>query len=120
MKQRNLVIPSLALFFLSFVITSAEAQDTWTQLSPSASPVGLFDYGLVNNSTNNTVILFGGADESNVRQNGTWSWNGTTWTQLSPSASPSARSEFGMAYDAGNQEVVIFGGRTSNFPNNQT
>jgi len=91
----------------------------WTQLSPTGGGPGAREItgGVVYDSTNNNLIVFGGAFNSMVG-NDVWvlshanGQGGTpAWTQLSPSGSlPAPRSSNSTTYDSRTNTLTIFGG----------
>jgi hypothetical protein len=85
---------------------------TWTQLSPAASPSPRGGHAMANDRAGN-VVLFGGTNGTNNSAD-TWVWNGTTWQQQSPVAAPPARSGHAMVFDPDLNEVVLFGGYNFN------
>jgi hypothetical protein len=84
----------------------------WTQLSPAAAPSERGGAGMAYDPTTETVVLFGGSDNSSGAVLGdTWTWDGVTWTQQFPPVSPPARSpRYSMVYDAATETVLMFGG----------
>lgn len=56
---------------------------------------------------NESVLLFGGGEESFLSD--MWSWDGTKWSQIARSGAP-VRSGLGGAYDPGRNRLVAFGG----------
>ena len=91
---------------------------TWTNLSPSPMPSERVDSGMVYDSTDGYVLLFGGASYltlPTIYYNDTWTYSGGKWTNVTnPDApAPSPRSEFALADDPAEHEVVLFGGRSA-------
>ncbi len=84
---------------------------TWTKLNTVGSPDGRFNIGLVYDSDQRKIVLFGGFS-ANDRIGDTWIYDiaANTWTAVTPQVSPPRRSDMGIAYDAGARKVVIFGG----------
>src|SRR5436305_5520500 len=68
----------------------ANAQDTWTQQFPAASPTASYGSGMAYDALHQQVVLFGGETGGNdaTGVNETWVWDGTAWTKLSPATSP--------------------------------
>jgi len=87
------------------------ASDTWTQKNPATKPPALLHSQMTYDSTKNKVVLFGGSDGTN-RRDETWVYDvkADTWTKMNPSTKPSGRSSHSMAYDSKNNVVVLFGG----------
>jgi N-acetylneuraminic acid mutarotase len=84
---------------------------TWTKLNTVGSPDGRFNIGMVYDSDNRKIVLFGGFS-ANDRIGDTWIYDiaANTWTAVTPQVSPPRRSDMGIAYNAGARKVVIFGG----------
>jgi hypothetical protein len=67
-------------------------------------------HAMVYDSSRRRIVLFGGADESQVCGD-TWEWNGKRWTLASPAgAGPGPRTFPAMTYDSLRKRVVLFGG----------
>ena len=73
-------------------------------------------HAMTYDSDRGRVILFGGADESQVRGD-TWEWGGRRWKLLS-SAGPGPRTFPAMAYDILRKRIVLFGGNRVLFGRN--
>ena len=88
------------------------ADATWIRRNPANSPAGRFEYGMVYDSQNHKVILFGGIGR-NAFLNDTWVYDyaANAWTNRSPAGSPAARREHAMTYDSQNGKAILFGGR---------
>jgi hypothetical protein len=83
----------------------------WTELFPSPSPQGRLGAGMVYDSRDGYVLLFGGYNESSATfLDDTWEYANGKWTEVLPTLAPSARWLFGMSYDTTLGEVVLFGG----------
>jgi hypothetical protein len=65
-------------------------------------------HAMVYEGVRGRVILFGGADDSQVCGD-TWEWNGRRWSRISV-AGPGPRTFPAMAYDSLRRRVVLFGG----------
>jgi cysteine-rich repeat protein len=90
---------------------------TWAQRSPAMNPGARRSHMMAWDGARNRVLLFGGANGSNVFDvlADTWSWDGTNWSKdvdgpTSTVASPTKRQEAAMAYDPIRKHVVLFGG----------
>ena len=86
---------------------------TWTELSPSPMPSQRVDSGMVYDSTDGYVLLFGGENDLSIPvayYNDTWAFSHGVWTNETNSHAPSPRSGFGLADDPSDHEVVLFGG----------
>jgi len=92
---------------------------TWSQLSPAASPSARKGHAMASDGTT-TVVLFGGDISSGECKNDTWTFNGTNWTKLAPATSPSARTQACLAYDSVNSLYVLFGGKNEYGFTNET
>jgi PKD repeat protein len=95
--------------------TRADPGLTWTELSPARMPPQRVDGGMVFDSTDGYVLLFGGyAYESSpaAYYNDTWTFSAGEWTNVTNplAAAPSPRSEIQLADDPTDHEVVLFGG----------
>ena len=100
---------------LSATRAPADPTLTWTELSPSRMPAQRVDSGMVFDSTDGYVLLFGGyayGSSPAVYYNDTWTFSGGTWTNVTNlhAPAPSPRSEFELADDPADHEVVLFGG----------
>ncbi|MCI4340403.1 MAG: PKD domain-containing protein, partial [Thermoplasmata archaeon] len=83
----------------------------WTNLTPglTLSPPGRYKGGLVYDSVDNEMLLFGGHSGAGYR-NDTWAFNGTAWHAVSSIAAPGPREDVAMADDADDHYVLLFGG----------
>lgn len=95
----------------------------WKQRTPPASPPAREHAAMAYDGNTKTVVLFGGTsdncgvlfDDTCVKLNDTWIWNGVarTWRQVLTPVSPPARSDASMAYDKVSRKVLLFGGSNS-------
>ncbi|MFA5772809.1 MAG: kelch repeat-containing protein [Thermoplasmata archaeon] len=96
---------------------------SWSKLSPSGTlPIARFDHTAVLNTTNDKMIVFGGAYFNGVGTkislNDVWVLSNASgvdgtpiWSQLTPAgSSPSARYHHSAVYDSANDILIIFGG----------
>ena len=83
----------------------------WTQISAGggSAPAGREGQGMVYDAQRDRVVMFGGADISNVL-NDTWTWDGSSWTNLNLSPAPSPREGHSMAYNSQTGSILVFGG----------
>ncbi len=81
----------------------------WIQIFPIDSPSPRFGASMVFDQNNQSLLLFGGSDYTQVF-NDTWSWNGINWIQLFPSEMPSPRALAAMTFDASIMRTLLFGG----------
>jgi uncharacterized repeat protein (TIGR01451 family) len=107
-------------------LASSAAAQNWTQLSPAGTlPAGRIQAAVAFDSTNDVLIMFGGAAGPNTQttapvQNDVWvlsyadGLGGTpTWTQLSPSGTPpSARAAASAVYDPNTNSLIVFAGNS--------
>lgn len=70
----------------------------------------LYGHSIVYDEANDRLVLFGGADENNVKQNTTFVFKDMEWNQLLTSASPSPRVYHHMVYDPVSKNILLFGG----------
>ena len=83
----------------------------WSEISPAARPSAR-SYGAMSyDPVSDTVILFGGLDNTSTRLNDTLSWDGSTWSTLSPTTVPTARD--GLVGATVDGAPYIFGGEDS-------
>jgi len=86
----------------------------WTQLSPLGGTVARWGHGMVRNTQNNRLIVFGGRSPTlSAFANDTQEWTGTAWQTIPTANAPSARHLYGFAFDSARGRAVLFGGRTS-------
>ncbi|HTW39828.1 MAG TPA: hypothetical protein VMF04_03100 [Thermoplasmata archaeon] len=83
---------------------------TWTNITPIHSPPASFWSSMTYDAATDSVILFGGNNQTSDYGNDTWSFSGGVWTQLFPHTLPPGRDGQQMVYDAASSEVVMFGG----------
>ena len=86
----------------------------WAQLSPAGGTIPRWGHGLVRNTQNNRLILFGGRSPTlTAFANDTQEWTGTAWQTVVTANAPSARHVYGFAFDSLRNRAVLFGGRTN-------
>ena len=97
----SLLHSKLPILFLVVSLSPANvlAVPNWTEQSPSTVPPARSDFGMSFNSTDNSVIIFGG-DNGSSGTNDTWVFNGTNWSRLSTTGTPAARDGISLVYDA--------------------
>ncbi|MDE1836387.1 MAG: PKD domain-containing protein [Euryarchaeota archaeon] len=119
----DLVGQQLVLFGGS-EFTGVTENDTWTFRAGqwtnrssvlSVNPPATYAPGMVTDSSDRTVLLFGGAWAKGPN-GGTWSWNGTGWTNLTGrlATAPSPRLWSSLADDPWDNGVMLFGGFNDN------
>jgi len=92
---------------------SLSGTPTWTQLFPSGTPpAARYLAGSARNPVTNSMVVFGGTDNSLFQDVWTLSLTGApTWTQISASGTPpSPRFQPTAIYDQSRDRLVIFGG----------
>jgi hypothetical protein len=96
---------------------------TWSQLAPTNSPSGRTFHGMVYNTFNSRVTVFGGigyacpgvGDSCPTDFSDLWELTATgptpTWTLIAPGGSgPAGRGWMGIAYDSAANRIVMYGG----------
>ncbi len=83
----------------------------WTNLTPNLtlSPPPRYKGGLVYDSEDNEMLLFGGHSGAGYR-NDTWSFDGAAWHSVPSTLSPGPREDVAMADDPMDHYVLLFGG----------
>jgi hypothetical protein len=88
--------------------------NTWTELNITGKPDTRYWHGMVYDSINHQVIVYGGRHTvaTGVALEDTWILNLSTnqWTEVLPLSHPSNRMDFSMVYDTNNQKSIVFGG----------
>ena len=87
-----------------------QGSNEWKNMYPSTSPPAASGTGLAYDSKSDKVILFGGWDTHNPKDE-TWAYDYSTnnWTNMNPSKRPSPRPVHAMAYDSQSDRVILFG-----------
>jgi len=99
------------------------ANNIWSQtgaaafgISPDPTTFGRQDYGMTARITDNSIVIFGGANGSAYLFD-TWmySYNSgiASWDRIIPSIDPPARSTHSLAYSVTDQAVVLFSGKNA-------
>ncbi len=99
--------------FLNVTWSYDYLMNTWYILSIENSPNTRLNHGMVYDSKNQQIILFGGRDTHTYNQlSDTWIFdiNENEWTQLNISNSPPNRSDMSFYYDDVLEALIIFGG----------
>lgn len=89
----------------------------WTELTPSTPPPTRYGAGMVYDSVDDLLILFGGLQTVfTVIYNDTWVYSSSsnTWTQMNPTTYPSIRFFMGMTFDTALGGTFLFGGTNYN------
>ncbi|MBN1803134.1 MAG: hypothetical protein JW891_16610 [Candidatus Lokiarchaeota archaeon] len=98
------------------------AGNSWSLLSPSGTPPDArADFGMVLDTANDQLIIFGGDDGDVSVFGDTWTYDisGNSWHNKNPSSPPSARRFTKMVYDSNQGQVILFGGDDGS-PSSQT
>jgi N-acetylneuraminic acid mutarotase len=79
------------------------SDNTWKRINPTNCPPARMNHGMVYDSINQKVILFGGD---------TWIFDSQNeeWSKLDPETQPPSASDRAMYYDPINQKIIQFGG----------
>ena len=88
------------------------ASKSWTKLATSSGPSARDRSQMVYNSAAGDIILFGGSDASEDR-NDLWAFDAKSkaWTELKPAGVlPQARQGHSMVYEPNTGRVLVFGG----------
>ncbi len=98
--------------------------NTWTNITPSISPLGRSNSILTYDSESDKIVLFGGYHSHTVsayydptgevyqRDTWTYDYNTNTWENVTPSTSPDPRIGTNMAYDSESDRIILVGGST--------
>lgn len=87
--------------------------DTWTDLSPDASPTDRVYQAMAYDPTTDRIIMFGGVQGGGeTPTDETWSYDvdANTWTLLSAAARPGPRGWAALAFNPADGTLVLFGG----------
>ncbi len=99
---------------LPSTVPASDLSFTWTQLTGLPSPGPRVDAGLVYDSTDGYLLLFGGEHYGTIPTsywNDTWTFSGGRWTNVTdPTDAPPQSTGFMMADDPSDDSVVLFGG----------
>jgi len=84
----------------------------WYQMTPVTSPPGLTDAAMAYYAQPGVTVLFGGADNSGVARDETWTYDGLTWQQVALTGpKPSARVGARMEAILSRGVLMLTGGR---------
>lgn len=97
------------------------ATNQWSEVTPATSPSARIGHNIVYDSSNGSVLLFGGTEQINFYSD-VWIWDGITWTDVTPVSgpTPSERSFSMMAYSTVQDRFILFGGYTDSGPSAET
>jgi PKD repeat protein len=93
----------------------SSASLTWTDLDLSHAPPVSESGGMVYDSTDGYVVMFGGRDFTDygiIYYNSTWKFDNGTWTNITTPIHPSGRLGFMLADDPADHAVILFGGQS--------
>lgn len=85
------------------------AARSWTQLSPTHSPVGETRIDMAYEATLGMVLFTQHYVAPSVITE-TWVWNGSGWIKQTPAADPGRRDWAELIYDTSMQKVILMGG----------
>ena len=88
------------------------ATNTWTQVSPSASPSARVDTAMAYDAESDRTILYAGfISNENYAPQDTWSFDmeALTWTKMKTQGPPD-RYGHSMVYDSESDRIILFGG----------
>jgi hypothetical protein len=93
------------------------AAGDWSLVIPaSAAPSPRSEHAMVWDAVRGEVVLFGGRTNANnhdVADDETWTWDGTDWTLHSPSTSPTPRARHALVFHEQREQVLLVGGDSS-------
>lgn len=107
-----------AIALLGAAAATAQCPVDW-ELSATTGPAVRSYHGMAFDSLRGTSVLYGGANNSTLRQD-LWEWNGAAWSQIAATNAPGPRRGMGMTFDDGRDRIVVFGGVTSGGMNAET
>ncbi|MCI4350682.1 MAG: kelch motif-containing protein [Thermoplasmata archaeon] len=83
----------------------------WTQQAVGGpAPANRSGPALANDTSDSSLILFGGVSTGSGRFADTWSFVQGAWTQLGPASAPSARGDALAVFDSAIGKVFLYGG----------
>jgi N-acetylneuraminic acid mutarotase len=85
--------------------------NTWTKQDHTIHPIGRHNFGMVYNSNQQNILLFGGFNNTSTL-NDTWIYDCTSdsWSQKHLNISLPSRSDPAMYYNPEYEKVILFGG----------
>jgi len=96
------------------VVAAGGPTFAWSEVTGAPSPGPRVDAGLVYDTTDGYLLLFGGEHYGTIPSsdyNDTWTFQGGHWTNVThPADAPPQGTGFMMADDPADHEVVLFGG----------
>ncbi len=83
----------------------------WLQVQTFDGPQPRSRHSMAYDPVRDVVVLFGGADRSDLPMGDTWEFDGTDWKQRLSNQSPAPRQFASMAWDPSSGRVLLFGGQ---------
>jgi hypothetical protein len=88
-----------------------EGGGTWSMLDNSGGPGALYGHSMAYDTYRNQIVLFGGADEFNNRNNDTWIYKNDQWVLMDTfGEAPNPMMYHKMIYVHEKEHMVLFGG----------
>ncbi|MBY8987598.1 MAG: hypothetical protein KGD61_04010 [Candidatus Lokiarchaeota archaeon] len=88
--------------------------NSWSEIINVIKPDTRYWHGMVYESNNQKIIVFGGRHQGAPGEalEDTWTFDPSTneWVEVLPTNHPSNRMDFLMVYDTNNQKSILFGG----------
>ena len=88
--------------------------NSWSEIINVIKPDTRYWHGMVYDSFNQKITIFGGRNLGAPGQalDDTWIFDHSTneWAEVLPTSHPSNRMDFSMVYDSSNQKTIVFGG----------
>ncbi len=92
--------------------------NVWTRMNPELNPPPRAYHGMVYDSKNDRVVLFGGVQsEFSECFNDTWtySYNSDRWSRMNCTVAPQGRRSHGMVYDSEADRTIVYGGHLTGY-----
>jgi N-acetylneuraminic acid mutarotase len=85
--------------------------NTWSEQNHTIHPIGRHNFGMVYESTQQNILLFGGFNNTSTL-NDTWIYDCTTdsWSRKHPDINPPPRIDPSMYYNPDFEKIIFFGG----------
>ncbi|MHA2265936.1 MAG: Kelch repeat-containing protein, partial [Candidatus Thorarchaeota archaeon] len=95
--------------------------DSWTEVTPSTSPVGRRAHSMAYDLESDRIVLFGGSDDADNALDDTWIFddNAIAWVQATPDYHPTGKLRHSMVYDSESDIIVTFGGTELSYYNGE-
>lgn len=93
--------------------------DEWEELTPSHGPTSRSDHGMVYDSFNNKIIVFGGYGGDDQKRNDLWEFSpeNNSWSEITPISSPPAQYGQALFYREMDHIAYNFGGHENGYSN---